>query len=309
MNALIFPGQGSQQVGMGASFAEHHALGRQLFEEANDTLGFNLRRLCQKGPFEELTLTHKAQAALVTVGVIAYRLLAERVSLKPSCLAGHSVGEYAALAAAGALDFADALQLVYRRGQLMQEAVPLGEGTMAAILGLEDQAVNALCQKVLEESDSDTQVLVAANYNCAGQVVVSGHTAAVERILQHAKGKKLAVSAPFHSPLMLPAAEGLAPLLEAIAWRDALYAVVANCDNRFLTEAHMFAGSLKQQITAAVLWQSGVRAMIGKGANRFIELGSGQVLSGLIKRIDAAPQRLQVADDGSLKTAIKVLEA
>ncbi len=308
MNALIFPGQGSQQVGMGIDFADNHALARQLFEEANDTLGFNLQKLCQEGPFEELTDTPNTQVALLTVGYIAHRLLAERVSVRPICVTGHSVGEYTALVAAEALSFTEAVQAVYQRGKFMKGTASTGQGTMAAILGQEDEAVELLCREVVQASGGQ-EVLVAANYNCPKQVVVSGHIEAVERILQQAKGKPLAVSGAFHSPLMFPAVEKMATVLEKIAWRDAQVPVVANFDNRFLVEAGQFTDSLKNQICSPVRWHSGVCAMIARQAECFIELGSGSVLSGLMKRIDNAKERLQVVDDTSLADTVKLLES
>jgi [acyl-carrier-protein] S-malonyltransferase len=292
---LIFPGQGSQQVGMGASLAQADALGRQLFEEANDALGFDLRKVCLEGPEEELTYTYNAQAAILTVATIAHRLLAARVALAPLCLAGHSVGEYAALVAAGALGFADSVRTVYKRGQFMQAATPLGVGAMAAILGMEPEPLEALCRE-----EAKGQVVQPANFNTPGQIVISGHAEAVQRVLARAKGRLLSVSAPFHSSLMAPAAEQMRPVLQALTFRDASAPVVANVDNRFLTAAAEFPPALERQIASPVRWDTGVRAMVARGVTRFVELGHGKVLSGMLKRIDRSAAALNVQDEASL---------
>lgn len=299
---LIFPGQGSQEVGMGAGFVAHHALARQLFAEANDALGFDLQKLCLEGPEDELTLTYNGQAAIVTVATIAHRLLAERVALAPTALAGHSVGEYAALVAAGALDFADAVRTVYRRGELMQAATPVGVGAMAALLGAEAEEVERLCAE-----EAQGQVVQPANFNTPGQIVISGHAEAVKRVLGRAKGKLLQVSAPFHSPLMQPAADGMREVLAALPFRDASAPIVANVDNRFVTAAAEFPESLTRQIVAPVRWAEGVRAMLGAGVDRFVELGHGRVLAGMMKRIDRSVPVLNVQDDASLGEAARAL--
>jgi [acyl-carrier-protein] S-malonyltransferase len=280
---------------MGKDFLQKHALAREIFEQANDALGFDLRRLCQDGPEDQLALTSNAQPAILTVSIIAYRLLTERTAVRPLSLAGHSLGEYSALVAAGALPFAEAVKAVHLRGKYMQEATPLGLGAMAAILGMDQAELESICRE-----ESQGQVVVPANYNCPGQVVISGHAEAVSRVLKRAKGKLLAVSAPFHSPLMAPAAAAMKPVLAGLPFSDASAPIVANASNGFLTKASEFPPSLLDQITAPVRWDSGVRAMIASGVTRLIEFGHGKVLSGLMKRIDKTVPADNVQDDESL---------
>lgn len=299
---FIFPGQGSQQPGMGRDFLERHALARELFDEANTTLGFDLERLCREGPEEQLALTYHAQPAILTVSTIAHRLLAERVELRPLAVAGHSLGEYSALVATGALPFAEAVRAVHRRGKFMQEATPVGQGAMAAILGMDREAVAALCR-----AEAGGEVVVPANFNAPGQIVISGHADAVQRVLSKAKGKLLAVSAPFHSPLMAPAAEAMKPVLEGLPFADAAAPVVANATNRLLRRADEFPPSLLEQITTPVRWDTGIAVMAGAGVTQVIELGHGRVLSGLMKRIDKSVAAANVQDDESLGRVAEAL--
>ncbi|MEE8433664.1 MAG: ACP S-malonyltransferase [bacterium] len=300
---LIFPGQGSQQVGMGASFLEGSDEAAGMFEEASDALGYDLKSLCLEGPEEELTLTYNAQAAILTVAAIAHRLLATEVNLQPLCLAGHSVGEYAALVASGVLSLADAVRTVYQRGRLMQEATPVGVGAMAAILGMEPDAVESLCRE-----EAQGEVVAPANFNTPGQIVISGHDGAVKRVLARAKGKLLVVSAPFHSALMAPAAEKMAAVLDALSFSDASAPVVANYDNAFLTLGENFNASLIRQIDSPVRWDTGIQAMVGHGVTRFVELGHGKVLSGLMRRIDKTLPVSNVGDMESLQSTIEALK-
>lgn len=299
---LIFPGQGSQQEGMGASFAKAFPLAKQIFEEANDALGFNLEKLCLEGPADELTLTYNGQAAILTVATITHRLLAERMDVAPVALAGHSVGEYSAVVAAGALDFAEAVKTVYKRGKFMQSATPVGMGAMAAILGMEDAEVEKLCAQ-----EAGDQAVQAANFNTPGQVVISGHTEAVQRVLEKAKGKMLQVSAPFHSVLMQPAADQMSEVLNGLDFKDAKWPVVANCDNRLVTSAAEFPPSLTKQIVAPVRWAEGIKVMINEGVSQFVELGHGKVLSGMQKRIDRSIAITNAQDEESLSETLKVL--
>jgi len=301
--ALIFPGQGSQQVGMGQELLNHPA-GKAVFQEANDALGFDLQRLCLEGPEDELTLTYNTQAAILTVSTAAHRVLAERVALTPVAVAGHSLGEYSALVAVGALDFADAVRTVHQRGTFMQQATPVGMGAMAAILGMEAAALEALC-----EQEAQGQVVSPANYNTPGQIVISGHAAAVQRVLAKAKGKLLTVSAPFHCALMQPAADRMRDVLAALDFRDAATPVVANATNEALDKAAQFPPSLEAQITAPVRWDTGVQAMVARGASQFIELGHGKVLSGMMRRIDKSATSLQVGDEASLAATLQALGA
>jgi [acyl-carrier-protein] S-malonyltransferase len=302
--ALVFPGQGSQAVGMGKALAVAFPEAARVFEEANAALGFDLMRLCGEGPEDQLTLTYNAQAAILTVSTLCHRVLAQRVSIAPVCLAGHSLGEYSALVAAGALSFSDAVKAVYQRGKFMQEATPLGVGAMAAILGAEPEELERICQE-----EAGGQVVSPANFNAPGQITISGHAEAVKRVLARCKGKLLTVSAPFHCALMAPAAERMREVLAAVRFSDARQPVCTNVDNAFLTRAADFAPALVRQITAPVRWDTGVKAMIAKGAERFIELGHGRVLAGLIKRIDKAIPIINVQDEETLKAALTELGA
>ncbi|HUJ76429.1 MAG TPA: ACP S-malonyltransferase, partial [bacterium] len=275
---LLFPGQGSQQVGMGKSFVESHPEARQVFEEANDTLGINLMRLCLEGPEEELTLTFNTQAAILTVSTIAWRLLAARAPVTPLSVAGHSLGEYSAIVAAGALSFREAVWAVYQRGTFMQEATPVGVGAMAAILGTPAEELERLCAE-----EARGQVVAPANFNAPGQIAISGNAEAVKRVLAHCKGKLLVVSAPFHCALMRPAAERMGAVLRGLHFADTRVPVVSNVNNAFFTHAASFPAALEAQITSPVRWDTGVQAMIKAGAERMVELGHGKVLAGLMK--------------------------
>ncbi len=289
---------------MGKAFDENHAAARALFEEANDALGIDLRRLCFEGPEDELTLTYHAQPAILTVAVIAHRLLTERTALAPLSLAGHSLGEYSALVAAGALGFAEAVRTVHQRGKFMQEATPVGVGAMAAILGMEAEELGQLCT-----AEAQGQVVAPANFNAPGQIAISGHAEAVARVLAKAKGRELPVSAPFHSALMAPAAERLDEVLAAVSFSDAGAPVVNNVGNAFLTAAGEFRPSLVQQVTAPVRWDTGIRAMIGGGVTQFVELGHGKILAGMNRRIDKAVPTLNVHDNQTLEAAAAALGA
>jgi len=278
--AFLFPGQGSQTPGMGSGLLEH-PIAVDLFEQANQRLGFDLKELCLNGPADKLTLTQFAQPAILTVSTIAHRIFAEQFPEFPLLAAGHSLGEYSALVAAGVLDFADAVEVVYYRGLFMQEAVPVGVGSMAAILGMDAEGIEALCQE-----QAGDQFVAPANYNCKGQIVISGHTEAVKRVLEHAKGKLLDVSAPFHSKLMEPAALKLQEKLGSISFSSAKFGVVNNTENQVLLELSTFLPSLVAQVSSPVRWDTGVLKMIEQGAEAFIEFGEGKVLAGMGKRID-----------------------
>jgi len=301
---LIFPGQGSQQVGMGADFVARHALARELFDQANEALGYDLRKLCLEGPEDELTLTFNAQPAILTVSVIAFRLLAERVAVQPLSVAGHSLGEYSALVAVGALSFADAVAAVHQRGRFMQQATPPGVGAMAAILGMDAAELERICAE-----EARGQVVSPANFNAPGQIVISGHAEAVKRVLARGKGRLLQVSAPFHCALLAPAAEAMRGVLADIAFADASAPVVANASNDFLTQAADFPPSLVAQVTAPVRWDTGVKAMIAAGVDRVVEVGHGNVLAGLMKRIDRAVPARNVSDDASLAATVEAWPA
>jgi [acyl-carrier-protein] S-malonyltransferase len=286
--AFLFPGQGSQRVGMGRDVAAALPAARRVFEEADDVLGFALSRLCFEGPEETLQLTENTQPALLATSIALYRCLEERGRL-PAMVAGHSLGEYSALVAAAALSLADALRLVRRRGQLMQEAVPVGVGAMAAVLG---PAPEEVAEIAAEAANATGGVCAVANLNAPGQTVIAGHREAVERAIDLAarRGARrsvlLPVSAPFHCPLMAPAREGLEPMLESVELSDPRVPVFCNVDAAAVTTGAAARDALIRQIEGAVRWVESVRAMIGVGAGRFVEVGPGGVLAGLVKRID-----------------------
>lgn len=283
MNAFVFPGQGSQKVGMGHTLYESSAPARELFGRANDILGYDLARLCFEGPGEELTDTRHAQPALLTVGALCHQAALER-GLVGQMLAGHSLGEYTALVAGGVLDFEAALCLVQRRAALMAAAPP---GAMAALVGLPDERLEAVLQAAGEVGE-----VVAANDNAPGQVVVSGTPDAVEAAMQEAKAQgakmavKLPVSGAFHSPLMRGAGAEMAELIAATPFRDATVPIYQNTTARPATAAQELKAALQAQMTGRVRWTETIRAMIGDGATQFYELGPGAVLTGLLKRID-----------------------
>jgi [acyl-carrier-protein] S-malonyltransferase len=281
--ALIFPGQGSQHVGMATELARTEPAAARVLEIADEVLGFSLSALMSEGPEDELTATKNAQPALLTHSVAALRVLGDRLGT-PAFAAGHSLGEYSAHVAAGTLTFEDALRAVRARGELMHAAGQERPGTMAAILGLDDAVVEDVCARV------DDGVCVPANFNSAGQVVVSGDVAGVARAMEIAKetGAKrvvqLNVSGAFHSPLMQPAADGLRAHLEAIAFRDPTFPVISNATASPITEAPVARELLVEQLTSPVRWSASVTAMVSQGADRFLELGPGKVLSTLNRR-------------------------
>ena len=285
--AFQFPGQGSQTVGMGADLADGYPEARELFDEADDVLGFELSRLCWEGPEEKLRATENAQPALLTHGVAAARVLLS-LGVAPAAAAGHSLGEFTAHVAAGSLEFADALRLVRVRGEAMAAAGRERPGTMAAIIGLDETRVEELCEEAREQGE----VLVAANYNSPGQIVISGSVGAVRRVVSGAKehGARMAielqVSGAFHSPLMAPAVEALREALDAIQVRAASIPVVANVDARPVSDPVAIRDRLVEQVSGAVRWTECVLALRDMGVRRLVEPGPGHVLTGLVKRID-----------------------
>ena len=307
--ACVFPGQGSQRVGMARDLVETFPVARRTFEEADACLGSALSRLCFEGPEETLRLTENAQPALLTASVAAYRVLAETVGLAPAALAGHSLGEWSALVAADALDLRDAVVGVRERGRLMQAAVPPGEGAMAAVLGLDADTVAALCRDAAEG-----EVVVPANLNGGGQVVVAGHSRAVGRLVALAGARKaraqlLAVSAPFHCPLMVPAADGLARHLAGVTFREPRVPVVTSVDARPVRGAAELRELLVRQVTAPVRWEETVHAVAALGATITLEVGPGRVLSGLVKRIAPALATLPAGDVEGIERARGALAA
>jgi [acyl-carrier-protein] S-malonyltransferase len=287
--ALIFPGQGSQFVGMGKDWSGAHEPARLTFEEADDVLGFAISRLCFEGPDDELQLTANTQPAILACSVAMLRSLAAHGDLSPAAVAGHSLGEYSALVAAGVLELADALRLVRRRGELMQQAVPVGEGAMAAIIGLDQEPL----ERVLAEIDGEGGRVVLANLNSPGQLVIAGHAAAVEAAAAKAKqagakmAKLLPVSAPFHSPLMKPARDGLKGDLRATTFADPKIPVVCNIDARPVASGDAARDALERQIDGPVRWIESMQHVVGDlGVKTLAEIGPGKVLAGLGKRID-----------------------
>jgi [acyl-carrier-protein] S-malonyltransferase len=307
--AFCFPGQGSQAVGMGRAFHEASPAARAVFQEASDALGFDVAKLCFEGPESELQLTANTQPAVLTVSVAGTRLLAER-GLVPTVVGGHSLGEYTALVVAGALAFGDAVGVVRRRGEFMQEAVPVGTGAMAAILGLELPVVEEICREAAQG-----EVLDVANINSPGQIVVAGHRAAIERavVLALARGGKrsvlLPVSAPFHCRLMAPAAERLAAMLAGVRAADPRQPVIRNVDAELTTRAGDVRPFLVRQVTAPVRWTDCVARMAREGCRTFLEVGPGRVLTGLLRRIDGALTGIAVEDVAGLDKALAALEA
>jgi [acyl-carrier-protein] S-malonyltransferase len=303
MLAFVFPGQGAQKVGMGQALADAFPICREAFAEADAALGEPLSRLCFEGPEERLQLTENTQPSILAVSVAACRL-AESRGVRPAFAAGHSLGEYAAHVAAGTLSFADALRTVRRRGQFMQEAVPVGEGAMAAILGLDGAAVAAACDEA--SAAMPGRVVGPANLNAPGQVVIAGHADAVARAGEAAKtaGAKrvipLAVSAPFHFALMRPAEDRLAPLLRGLEVQEPRIPVVANVDAQVKRSAADAIEALIRQVSSPVRWEDVVGRLIGEGVRTFVELGPGTVLAGLIKKIDRSVTVISVAGPDDL---------
>jgi [acyl-carrier-protein] S-malonyltransferase len=306
--AFIFPGQGSQSVGMGRALAERIPASREVFEKADEALGARLSSLCFEGPAEELTLTANTQPAILATSIAALSALVER-GRRADYVAGHSLGEYSALVAAGSIRFEDAIRVVRKRGLFMQEAVPAGEGAMAALLGCDLDTVKAVCEEA-----SELGVCSAANINSPGQTVIAGHRSAVERAVELARSRgakravMLAVSAPFHCALMKPAADRLRPILDAMNFADLSVPLVTNVDAELITQGAAARDALIRQVASPVRWSDSVRRLIDEGVGRFIEIGPGKVLSGLLRQISREVMVLNVEDPDSLDAAATALE-
>jgi [acyl-carrier-protein] S-malonyltransferase len=306
--AYVFPGQGSQAVGMGKDLADNFAVAKQVFEEADDALGFPLAAMCFEGNEEDLQLTANTQPAILATSVAAYRAMESEGAPAPDYVAGHSLGEYSALVAAGVLSFADALRTVRKRGTYMQEAVPVGVGAMAAVLGLDIDSVEQGCAEAAEG-----QVCSPANINSPTQVVIAGNSEAVDRACQILKSKgakraiKLNVSAPFHCELMTAAEERLAVDLHDLRYGDFRFPVVHNVDAEPNDDSTRVSDALKRQVSSTVKWLQSVEKLRSLGVERFVEVGPGKVLTGLLRQIDRDAAGLNVENAESFRTTLETL--
>lgn len=300
--AFIFPGQGSQYPGMGKDLADAFPVARQIFEEADDALGMKLSATCFAGSEDELKQTATTQPAILTTSIAALRVVEQETGLRADYLAGHSLGEYSALVCSGALGFADAVRTVRARGTFMQEAVPVGAGAMAAMLGIEKEVLEDICREA-----EQGEVVAPANFNSPGQIVIAGHSGAVGRAMEIAKGRGfrksmlLPVSAPFHCALMKPAAERLNVVLETVTANPMKPPVVANADAAPNADFSRVKQLLVAQVCSPVLWEQSVNTMAAHGVVKFVEIGPGKVLSGLVKRITKEVETANIEDSAGLK--------
>ncbi len=303
--AFIFPGQGSQYAGMGKDLSDNFAIARETFQEADEALGFSISSLCFNGPEEELKLTSNTQPAILTASIAALRAIRQETGLEAdaSCVAGHSLGEYSALVCSGAISLADAVLTVRKRGAFMQEAVPVGTGAMAAMLSIDSEELYAICEEAAQG-----EVVSPANFNSPGQIVIAGNVSAVNRAIEIAKARGfrksmlLPVSAPFHCALMKPAAERLKDVLEGIQVNRLSLPVVSNVEAKENSDASRVRDLLVEQVCSPVRWEQSVKAIIETGVTRFVEIGPGKVLTGLVKRISKDMELVNIEDSAGLKT-------
>ncbi|MEK6528816.1 MAG: ACP S-malonyltransferase [Nitrospirota bacterium] len=304
--AFVFPGQGSQYVGMGKDFYYNFQDVRDIYKEASDSLGYDIAELSFNGPESELNKTFRTQPALLTACFSAFKVISSK-NVKPFCIAGHSLGEYTAVTASGVILFKDAVKLTEKRGQFMQEAVPEGKGLMAAVLGLDREAIIKVCSSVT------SGYVAPANFNCPGQIVIAGEKPAVEEAMKlaEASGAKkaisLAVSAPSHCKLMEAASKRLSDMLDTISLQSPQIPIVNNADAKFLSKPEEIKDSLVRQLNQPLLWEESVKLMIQNGVDTFIEVGPKKVLAGLLKRIDSNVKILNVEDTKTLDETLKAL--